>query len=218
MDGLNKKFMSDPVTFIRNRMIKHDSGIYCPHNTTYEFDFHEKAPYVVLQRFEYRPSKTPNRYSKRIPAVWLKWKENHSFTVTLDGPEKYFFTATLSGCRLRISGDSKTPIVSHIAYGPTAGTKPAAARMFREKQTAKLEKQELAAGQDKTLVRTLSSTAFEKAALDQGADIKHINVFGLKNATGDWEFFCQSVAYDKHTQSDYIHRVWELYRGEEELN
>ncbi len=222
MDGLNKLFMRDVRTFLTKRVIQHAKsidGASCPKDGLYDFDFHEEGGITYLRRFSDRPKKMFEGSANRIPAQWVGWTPNKTHTITLKDTDHYLFTATLSGCRIRISGDRSAPTFSHIAYGLHTLSRPDFAKTFRQKQTAKLKQQEIAKQAKPELTRTLSSSAIvdkEHETMESDCYLPGMNVVGAKGDDGLWRFFVQIPAvFDNGNTA--IHKVWELYKGSNDI-
>ena len=218
MDGLNKLFMRNVQTFLNKRVIQHaDSinGANCPEDGLYDFDFHEEGGITYLRRFSARPKKIFEGSANRIPARWVGWTPGKTHTVTLDDAVRYLFTATLSGCRVRISGDRTAPTFSHIAYGICATSAERFAKVFRQEQTRKLKPQETVRG----LTRTLSSTAIidkMRETMKSDRDVPWINLVGAKDDNDLWRFFVQVPVVNDNASTE-IYKVWELYQGTSEI-
>jgi hypothetical protein len=204
MDGMNKRFMSDPAAFLRTTAI-FEAGMFGANPPAQGLATLDLRPYgaaVRLDSFAQR-GKAAGAHSHQILAHWLPWQSRGTAEIQLDNGANYFFTSQLAGCQIRIipgaprgTGRTNHPIVRHIAgdrldpRGDVTGT------LWRNQQAAHNVTAPVFARS-----RALSSTGIGA----RGYNGEGVNVVGFVSWMR-WKFWAQQIDFDNST----VLRCWEI--------
>ncbi len=112
--GLNKKFLSNPLEFFRQKYFGNQAHLQAPVDGEGDIDFIPTIdPITVLlanyQERQHHPGAQP------IHAYYLPAIRNNSATLVLGDRASYLFTASLSGCMFAAYGpDARHVTVEHV--------------------------------------------------------------------------------------------------------
>ena len=200
MDGLNKKFIEDPESFLREHVIQYhprlSAGQSQKHANTLPAGVHDfnltrdgaQKGAVLLRPWSERGGRR-EWFSNKIKAYWLPWEINKTMTIDLASrvaeEAEIFFTSQLDGCRFEI-GQGRTPVVAHIpakcAGGPdlfgSLTPLQANARKWRDAESNRLF------GAQGLRRRFSQSTDYNVSRI--------ANIVGKKFVAG-WRFWAQGV-------------------------